>query len=461
MTMLRAELPYRADSVALFEGLVGEPWAMLLDSGPAAGRRGRYDILVADPMQTLVTRGEWTEIRDRAGTRVSTRDPFELVRVALGELASPADGLPFAGGAVGYFAYDLARRIERLAGHAVDDDRLPELAVGIYDWAVVSDHAESRSWLVGAGRDPQTRARWRQLVAQFTQPTPVAERQSLRLLGPMNSNLRFEAYAAAFERIQHYIREGDCYQVNFAQRFSAPCSGDPWQAYRQLRKINPAPFAAYLNLPFAQVLSASPERFIRIEGGAVTTQPIKGTRRRSADPAVDRALRDELAASAKDRAENVMIVDLLRNDLSKTCAPHTVRVPKLFEVQSFATVHHLVSTVTGQLAPGRHALDVLRGAFPGGSITGAPKLRAMQIIDELEPHRRGVYCGAIGYIGFDGAMDTSIVIRTLTHHQGQVRLWAGGGIVFDSALEAEYRESLDKAAALFEMLGWRDARLTG
>jgi para-aminobenzoate synthetase component 1 len=236
-----------------------------------------------------------------------------------------------------------------------------------------------------------------------------------------------DAYASAFRRIQRYIRDGDCYQVNLAQRFQAIVAGDPWQIYRALRRVNPAPFGAYLSCADFQVLSASPERFLSVREGTVNTEPIKGTRPRSADPDRDRALADELRASPKDRAENLMIVDLLRNDLGRNCRPGSIAVPHLFDVRSFATVHHMVSTVTGTLDAGRDAIDLLAGCFPGGSVTGAPKLRAMEIIEELEPHRRGVYCGAIGYIGFDGAMDTSIAIRTLVHDRGRLSFSAGGG----------------------------------
>jgi para-aminobenzoate synthetase component 1 len=220
----------------------------------------------------------------------------------------------------------------------------------------------------------------------------------------------------------------------------------------QLRKINPAPFSAFLDLPYGKLLSSSPERFLKVSGGHVQTKPIKGTRPRAADPIADRANADALRASAKDRAENVMIVDLLRNDLGRSCLPGSIAATRLFEVESFASVHHLVSTVEGTLAPGKDALDVLAGAFPGGSITGAPKVRAMQIIEEVEPYRRGVYCGCIGYVGFDGDMDMNIAIRTLVQHGDYVYAWAGGGVVADSKVDSEFQESLDKAAALLEVL---------
>jgi para-aminobenzoate synthetase component 1 len=259
-------------------------------------------------------------------------------------------------------------------------------------------------------------------------------------------------YGQAFGRILNYIHEGDCYQVNLAQRFSAQASGDAWTAYKHLRSISPAPFAAYLNLPDAQVLSASPERFLEVRDRRVETKPIKGTRPRDADPMQDKANADELQASLKDRAENLMIVDLLRNDIGKNCVPGSVRAEKMFALESFTNVHHLVSTVTGKLAQGHDALHLLRGCFPGGSITGAPKLRSMEIIEELEPNRRGVYCGAIGYIGFDGNMDTNIAIRTAVFSNETIRFWAGGGIVADSEADKEYRETLDKAANMMALM---------
>jgi para-aminobenzoate synthetase component 1 len=448
---LRTELPYFCDSAALFESVADLPWAVFLDSGSHHLTQSRYDVIAAQPHTTLVTRGNLTEIRSDS-LELSRDDPLELVRLHLAINATGRSDLPFAGGALGYFSYDLGRRFERLPARAQDDEKMPEMAIGIYDWAVVVDHLDQRSWLVAQGRCADTHARWAELVTRFTRRPEERARVPFRITAPIASNLSREQYAAAFRRVLDYIRAGDCYQINLAQRFAAPATGDPWLAYQALRVLNPAPFAAYLNTPYGQVLSASPERFLKLAGRGVETRPIKGTRAREGHPRVDAERAAELKVSAKDRAENVMIVDLLRNDLSKNCELGTVKVPKLFDVESFATVHHLVSTVTGTLREGRDALDLLRGSFPGGSITGAPKLRAMQIIEELEPHRRGVYCGAIGYIGSDGDMDLNIAIRTLVYTGGTVRFWAGGGIVADSLVEAEYQESFDKAAAMLKLL---------
>jgi len=449
--LLRTELPYRADSATLFETVADLPWAVFLDSGAHYLTQSRYDIISAEPHLTLVTRGKLTEIRGEA-IELSRDDPLELLRRRLDFDPGSACDLPFTGGAIGYFGYDLARRLERLPELAESAEKMPEMAFGIYDWAVVIDHLDRRSWLVAQGRDPETDWKWDRLVARFSTPAAERARAPFRITAPLVSSLPREAYAAAFQHVHDYIRAGDCYQVNLAQCFSAPAAGDPWLGYQALRIINPAPYSAFLNTPYGAVMSASPERFLKLERGSVETQPIKGTRPRAGHPRFDAELAEALRASEKDRAENVMIVDLLRNDLSKNCEPGSVKVPRLFAVESFATVHHLVSTVTGRLRQGRDALDLLRGCFPGGSITGAPKLRAMQIIEELEPHRRGVYCGAIGYLSYDGGMDLNIAIRTLVYAGGMVRFWAGGGIVADSKLEDEYQETFDKAAAMLRLL---------
>src|SRR5689334_22976432 len=380
------ELPYTPDSARLFEAIADWPWAVFLDSGLHHPGQSRYDVLSARPYVRLVTRGGLTEIH-ADGVELSRDDPFALVRRFLEIDPAMTGDLPFAGGAIGYFGYDLARRLERLPARAADAEKIPDMAIGIYDWAVVVDHLEQKSWLAGQGRDAETDIRWDELVTCFSHAAehawPEKARAPFRVVSPVVSNFTRERYGRAFRRVQRYISDGDCYQVNLAQRFSAQSAGDPWLAYQAQRVMNPAPFSAYLSTPYAQILSASPERFLQVRDGDVQTKPIKGTRPRAGHARLDAQLAEELRVSEKDRAENVMIVDLLRNDLSKNCALGSVRVPRLFEVESFATVHHLVSTVTGTLRAERDAIDLLRGCFPGGSITGAPKLRAMEIIDEV------------------------------------------------------------------------------
>ncbi len=441
-------LPYRPDAGAYFTAIRDLSWPAWLDSGGC----GRYDILVAQPAATLITRGKETEIRVGDGARYSENDPFALVREMLGEPTAAISDVPFAGGALGYWGYDLARRLYPVPALAQDFEHLPEMMVGIYDWAVVLDHSKCSAQLVSHKRYVETEKLLPQIARRLAAGVAPRIEEHFRVQGPVNSNLSQIAYRAAFDAVQRYLHAGDCYQVNLAQRFSAPAYGDAFEAYLELRGLSPAPYSAYLDWPEVRILCASPERFLQVRQGKVETKPIKGTRARKADAAEDARLADELRTHPKDRAENLMIVDLLRNDLGKSCVPGSVRTPKLFEVESFSNVHHLVSTVEGCLAPGRDALDVLRGCFPGGSITGAPKQRAMEIIEELEPHRRGVYCGAIGYIGYDRNMDTNIAIRTLVHSGGEIRCWAGGGLVADSQCDAEYQETLDKAAAMLELL---------
>jgi len=449
------ELPYSDNSATLFRSVADLPWAVWLDSAARTAGDGRYDVLAADPSCTLTTRGEITAIERRGRAALTSRaPPLELLRAELGPRCDRAAQLPFCGGAIGYVAYDLGRRFERLPVRAAVDVDTPDLAVGIYDWAAIVDHAAQRAWLVGQGRDPRTLASWDALVARLAASPQAGAVAPFKILSSVTSSFDRAAYAAAFDRIQDHIRRGDCYQVNLTQRFRARCEGDAWHAYLQLRKINPAPFSAFLDLPYGKLLSSSPERFLKVSGGHVQTKPIKGTRPRAADPIADRANADALRASAKDRAENVMIVDLLRNDLGRSCLPGSIAATRLFEVESFASVHHLVSTVEGTLAPGKDALDVLAGAFPGGSITGAPKVRAMEIIAELEPSQRSVYCGSIGYWSVTGALDTNIAIRTIVAPRGAARVYfsAGGGIVADSDPEQEYRETLDKARGMIDSL---------
>jgi para-aminobenzoate synthetase component 1 len=444
-------LPYRSDASAYFAAIRHLPWAAWLDSGGG----GRYDILVAHPAATVVTHGEQTEICDDLGVRHSADDPLALVREQLGECIASTPDIPFAGGALGYWSYDLARRYHRIPVHAQDAEHLPEMAVGIYDWAIILDHQQLSARLVSRQRYAGTAKILPQIIEKLRATNALLEKNKaspFSVYGSISSNLAPAAYQSAFDTIQKYLHEGDCYQVNLAQRYAARAAGDAFAAYLELRRRSPAPYAAFLDWPHAQILCASPERFLQVREGMVETKPIKGTRARSTDATEDARLAQELLHHPKDRAENLMIVDLLRNDLGKCCEPGSVRTPKLFEVESFASVHHLVSTVQGKLQSGRDALDVLRVCFPGGSITGAPKQRAMEIIEQLEPHRRGVYCGAIGYVGHDGNMDTNIAIRTLVYSNQEIRCWAGGGIVADSTCAAEYQETLDKAAALLELL---------
>lgn len=450
---LCAELPYQIDSATLFAAIRDLPWAVFLDSAITEGDNARFDIIAADPFITLQTTGQTTTIDYRTADSLnSADDPFLLLQNVLKKYAQQSTKLPFCGGAIGYFSYDLGRRIESLPSLAVDSEQIPEMAVGIYDWAVINDHQQQRCWLVSYGVDPATQQNWSDLINRLQRPH-ATDSTTFKVNGELRCNMDQQAYQTAFEKIKNYITDGDCYQVNLAKRYEVNAEGDPWVAYQQLRKQNAAPFSAFLNTPQAAVLSSSPERLLRVKNNLVETKPIKGTRPRDLHNAErDRLLAQQLQDSLKDRAENVMIVDLLRNDLGKVCTPGSISVPSPFALESFATVHHLVSTITGTLAEDQDAVSLLRACFPGGSITGAPKLRSMEIIEELEPQRRGVYCGSIAFIGFDGNMDSNITIRTLVFSDNRLRFWAGGGIVADSELEAEYQEVADKAAAMLGLV---------
>jgi len=454
--MARAiELPYDAttgcaDRLPWFERIRALGWAVYLDSGERARTGGRYDVLAAAPRATLVSCSGEVHL-DRGGEVSRWRgSAFDGLKA----LAAPARGgeedWPLAGGALGYFGYELGRAGAKLPeAKAGTVPFMPEAAFGLYPWTVVIDHKRKRAAITSLDDYPEEEALGLRdrLLAGETPP-----REPFRVLGDIASTLEREAYLPRAARVIDYIRAGDVYQANLTREFRIRYRGDTWELYRRLHESNPAPMGAYLEYPFGAVLSSSPERFITVDGREAVTQPIKGTRRRRADPVEDARVRAELTASHKDRAENVMIVDLLRNDFGRVCEPGSVAAPRLCELESFATVHHLVSTVTGRLAPGVSAVDLLAACFPGGSITGAPKRRAMEIIDELEPHRREVYCGAIGYLSPAGRLDMSIPIRTTLAAEGELRFYAGGGIVADSSPEAEFEETEVKIAAIRRVL---------
>ena len=434
-------LPYTPDSCRLFAPLRQLQSAIFLDSAHPYSSRGRYDIISAEPIATLQCRGA-----SHCGHSF-----FQRLQQQLDQLAFVTDNplqLPFIGGALGYFSYDLGRELEQLPEHSSKDLGLPDAGIGIYDWAIIVDHQRQQSLLLSQpSASPERLQHIKALLQQGH-----SQASSFALSGPFQSNMDYPQYQQAFARCQHYIHAGDCYQINLAQRFSAPFHGDSWPAYLALRRVAAAPYSAYLNCADHSILSVSPEQFLQLQAGRVSTAPIKGTAPRGQCEQQDRQLALQLQASRKDQAENLMIVDLLRNDLGKACRPGSIQVDKLFELQSFETVHHLVSTISGQLYADKTAVGLLADCFPGGSITGAPKVRAMEIIEELEPHRRSLYCGSIGYISVDGQMETNIAIRSLVADGERIHCWAGGGIVADSTCEGEYQESLNKVGKLLQAL---------
>ena len=441
-------LPWQPDAAEhYFAPLSNSPWAMMLHSGFADHPHNRYDIIVAQPCTTLVTRGDITVVSDADKTESFSDDPLSLLHKALADCPfsdTPLPDLPFIGGAVGLWGYDLGRRFENLPQRALHDISVPDMAVGIYDWALIVDHHRQVVTLLCYG-DVNARLAWlQQQQAPTTAPFALTSR--------WQSNMSRQQYGEKFRQVQAYLQSGDCYQVNLAQRFQASYQGDEWQAFVRLNRANRAPFSAFLRLDASAIMSLSPERFIQLEQGQIQTRPIKGTLPRLEDPIADAEQARRLAQSPKDRAENLMIVDLMRNDIGRVAVPGSVRVPELFVVEPFPAVHHLVSTITATLPAALHATDLLRAAFPGGSITGAPKVRAMEIIDELEPHRRNAWCGSIGYLSVCGNMDTSITIRTVTASEGKLYCSAGGGLVADSEEGAEYQETFDKVNRILSQL---------
>jgi len=485
-TPLVEELIPAPDPVELCARFRGLPYLLFLDSARDHTRLGRYSFLSADP--ALVVHGKAAhafalDTRTGADTPLDSHALAGVRDLLAPHLCDPIDGLPpFQGGAAGYLAYDWGAVLERLPSPRYDDLAIPDVVFPIYDWVIAWDHLERRAWIISTGLPAsgaeksqrceerlalvRTRMLSRLLSTETFEPPgpaslrhvehapsyPVSDTETPVGLD-LRSSFTHRGYLDVLTRVREYIIAGDIFQANLSQRFEAPLTESPFALYRRLRELNPAPFAAFLEFGDVTVASASPERFLRLDTARqVEARPIKGTRPRGVYPAHDAALGRALQESTKDRAENLMIVDLMRNDLSRVSLPGSVRVPELFALERYATVHHLVSTVTGTLEPGRDAVDLLCATFPGGSITGAPKVRAMEIIAELEPSRRGVYCGSIGYVSVTGVMDTSIVIRTYQAVDGRIYFSAGGGIVADSDPEQEYRETFDKARALIRAL---------
>ncbi len=442
------------EPLAVFSALKHLPYSLWLDSADLGHEAGRYSFIASHPIETIeakdgqVTLTNWDTQEKRKG------DPFAIVQERLAHWRPDIRTIrglpPFQGGAAGFFGYDLARGLEDLPETAQSAPDMPDMAVGIYDQVIAFDHRKHEAWLFTHAAN-YTEARRKQdyllsLIAHPFKPEPFTGTDIT-----WTPRITASAYKTHVEKTIEYIKAGDIFQANLSQRFDAdlPDDFDPFAHYLRLRHVNPAPFAGYMNCGGITIASASPERFLSLRDRMVETKPIKGTRRRSKNVETDHLAKKDLSQSEKDRAENTMIVDLLRNDLSKVCTPESVNVFELCKLETFASVHHLVSTVRGTLAEEKTPRDLLRACFPGGSITGAPKIRAMEIIEELEPTRRGPYCGAMGYVGFDGTMDSNILIRTLVYEGKQVSLQVGGGITADSDAEAEYQETLDKAAALF------------
>jgi len=466
---LIAEVSTSLTAAEAFELFYQRPFSFFLDSGMDHQRLGRYSFIGSDPFLILKSRGNHIILLSPKESESKRNNPFDILDELLNTytLDSYPSPTPFNSGVVGYFSYDLCHFIEHLPSTAIDDLQLPECYLGFYDLVLAFDHLEGKTYITSCGfpeleeekRLKRASERLREARNRLLLPppsliiNPTARRSNITAGITLKSNFTHQEYLKAVEAAREYIAAGDIFQVNLSQRFEADSPFSPYQLYQHLRNINPAPFAAYLNFDEVTVLSASPERFLKVQGDLVETRPMKGTRSRGSSAAEDEALARELQNSLKDKAENVMIVDLERNDLGRVCRFGTVKVRELWTLEKYATVFQLTSTVEGRLRQDKDRIDLLKACFPGGSITGAPKVRAMEIIDELEPTRRGIYTGSIGYLSFSGEMDLNIVIRTILVKDGKVYFQVGGGIVYDSDPEGEYQETLDKAKALFQALG--------
>jgi para-aminobenzoate synthetase component 1 len=456
------ELDDARSMVEIFDEVAGTPNSCFLDSSLQMERFGHHSFIAFDPYLVLTTRALSASFA-RRGESVTKQemDPFDALKWALGERVLPGNSVPaglppFLGGGIGYLSYELGRYIERLPASVNDDLMLPELAFCFFDRVVVADHRTGKKWLVVTV--PEGRDATALLESAMKQISPgagtgrkvVEPKQAVDgTANEFESGFSREEYLDSVAAVKEYILAGDIYQANLSQRFGAPLLESPWSLYKRLRVLNAAPFSAYLNFGEFAVASSSPERFMKVAGKNVETRPIKGTSPRFDDPDADERSRQTLLESRKDAAELSMIVDLERNDLGRVCEYGSVEVEEHAVLESYATVHHLVSTVTGRLHEGKDIIDLLRASWPGGSITGAPKIRSMEIIDELEPTARSVYTGGIGYLGFDGTHDINIAIRTMIIAGGRVYFQVGGGIVADSDPESEFQETLHKGKAMF------------
>lgn len=445
-----------------------DPYCLFFDSAAPSHPDNRYSYVLFQPQETIEYKNGTCSITTTE-TAIQNKGvcPFTKLRERLHvnhhDYYAPKSLPPFHGGAAGFFGYDLGRMIEDIGTYMPhkndtdtnDENAIPDMAVGIYHQLYAYDHHKQQGWFFIHALNSSianTRMRFFENAVAHSD-NQQSHKTNCTPIEQWTSSHTKESYMRDTRRVIDYIYAGDIFQANLSQRFETrlPDSFHPFDHYKILRDINAAPFAAYMNFGNLKIASSSPERFLSVAAdNKVETKPIKGTMKRSHDPAQDAAIADKLRESAKDNAENAMIVDLMRNDLSRTCIDSSIDVPKLCALESFAKVHHLVSTVTGQLRPDQHPVDLLKSCFPGGSITGAPKIRAMEIIDELEGTPRGPYCGSMGYIGFNGTMDTNIAIRTLVYHDDKARFNVGGGVVADSDPMTEYQETLDKANAIFK-----------
>lgn len=437
---------YKNITSDIFEKISNKTGSILLSSGNSLHKYGRFDIIVSDPVTTLTTKKKITKIYKNKKIKISQLNPFDLVKKEMNYFKIKTKfnkELPFQGGALGIFSYDLITNLKNIQNKNKQEINFPDMFIGIYLWSIIIDHLKKKVTLISY-EDIEKRKQW--IKKQKN------KKKEINIIGTWTNNMSKEKYFQKFNKIKNYIKKGDCYQINLAKRFEIKYSGDEFNAFYKLNKINQSPFSAFIRLKKNAVLSFSPERFISLKKNIIQSRPIKGTILKSKYKKKDKNQIKKLKKSEKNQAENLMIVDLTRNDIGKIAIPGTVMVPELFLIESFPSVHHLISTITAKLKKKYKPTDLLKKCFPGGSITGAPKLRAIEIIEELEPDRRNGYCGSIGYISFCGTMDTNINIRSMITENNKMYCWGGGGIVSDSLFEEEYQEILNKLNKILPVL---------
>lgn len=448
--MKELNFDYYKNSVEIFDFLKDNDWSVFLCSNYESFKNERYDIISCCPIKKILAYQNATIVESNGLKKVYRGDPINVLKkIITPSLSDAYPNLPFSGGAIGYFSYDLGNKYESVKPVGVDTDNIPIMAFGIYDWAIIIDHELKKSILIYSVETKLIK----KVIEGLNKKNFVSQKKTkFSIKSQYTSNLTYEEYLERFNSIKSYIEKGDCYQINFAQRFSLDYDGDTWEIFKKILPEYKSPYSSYMNFPFVKILSYSPERFLKIKDSIVETKPIKGTRPTHSNNSKNLLSKNELIDSNKDRAENLMIVDLLRNDLGRNCIFGSVKVKELFEIETFPNVHHLVSTIQGTISKRSDNFKLIKGCFPGGSITGAPKIRSMQIINELEPDRRSIYCGAIGYISFNNRVDLNIAIRTIIATQKNLYFWGGGGIVYDSDAKSEFQETLDKINPIINIL---------
>ncbi len=436
------QLDFNIPSFEYFEIIKNNDWAVYLNSNNNKYKDQRYDILSSNPIDKIILNHSRNSHSD-----INKDNIFNLIEKSIKKhQCEQDDEIPFCGGAIGFISYDFGNKIHNIQNKNNKDFEFPLVAFGIYDWCITYDYFKKECYVLYHKKNDIVD----EIINYKKQYQGNKEQKTFKSTTSCESNMNYDLYKSKISKISDYIKKGDCYQVNLSQRFSLGYEGDEYSIYKKLNKSFASPYSVYMNYPFGNILSFSPERFLSIKNNIVETKPIKGTRPRSDDNDIDKKNIDELRLSEKDKAENLMIVDLLRNDLGMNCKNGTINVEKLFEIETFANVHHLVSTITGVIDEKSNIYKLIKDAFPGGSITGAPKLRSMEIIEELEPDNRSIYCGSIGYIGFDQKTDLNISIRSMLAVDNKLYFWGGGGIVNDSDIRSEYNESIAKVKPLLD-----------